>query len=336
MSDPYEAVIEHYGRLEFAHILEIGRPLDDFHYIEPLSDLGASFPEAYDNRMINFSLINETGNIPSVMKWEGTSGIFYQTDPSSGYWGSQRVDWDADDAFSSEYDGILERSIARIEENPELYDLRVMGSWGHAERVQWERGISEIVSEEMAQVPGLDSYRSTAIPGYPETSLRAQFINAVSGDIENGTRSVEFDCEAMSVVEGSILQRLDQHFLPRRTIEAMQEGDLKMQHNYFYATGQVSFNPNDDTAGGHAFIVSSATGNVIEATNEPNVHFFSPYIESADPEWNFDRFVRGEVFEGSNLYVYGGDLESYLTERLTENSGPNNNSFESSPPVIEF
>lgn len=320
MSDPYQAVLEHYSRLEFADILEIGRTNDDFDYMEPMSDLGASFPDGYDSSLINFRLINETGNIPQVMKPGGSPGIFYQSDPSSDYWGSQRVDWNADDEFNTAYDTIIERSIERIEESPELYDLRVQSSWGYDERVAWEKEIAGIVSEEMAAIKGLDRYRLDT-EDYPETSLRAEWVNALSQDITNSTISVEHDCETMSIIEGSILQRLDEHFLPSRTVEGLQDGNLMMQHNYFYARGEVSFDPTDEMPGGHAFIVSSATGNVIEATNDPNRHVSSPYVESADSEWNFERFVRGDVFEGNKQYVYAGDLENFVAERSAAKAG---------------
>lgn len=315
MSDPYEAVLEHYGRLEFADILEIGRTNDDYNYIEPTSALGASFPDAYDSRLINFDHINETGRIPQVMAWEGTGGIFYQTDPSDNeYWGSQRIDWGADDAFNDAYQTILERSIERIENDPALYDLRIQSSWGHEERIAWERTISNIVSEEMDAIPGLDQYR-LATEDYPETSLRAQWVNALSTDIEGNTISVEHDCETMTIIEGSILQRLDEHFLPVRTPEALSSGNLMVQSNYFYADGEVSFDPNDTAPSRHAFIVSSATGNIIEATLDPNRHFLDSYIESADSDWGFEKFVHGEVFKGQNQYVYGGSIENYLTTR---------------------
>jgi hypothetical protein len=317
MSDPYEAVLEHYGRLEFADILEIGRTNDDYNYIEPTSALGASFPDAYDSRLINFDLINETGRIPEVMAWEGTGGVFYQTDPSSEQWGSQRIDWGADDAFNDAYQTILERSIERIEAHPDLYELRVQSSWGYEERATWERTISNIVSEEMDAIPGLDQYR-TGNPDIPESSLRAQWVNALSTDIEGNTMSITNNCETMALIEGSILQRLDEHFLPSRTAEALREGNLMVESNYFFVIGEVSYNPSNTTPGAHAFVMSSATGNIIEATLDPNVHFSDSYIESADSDWNFERFVRGEIFEGQNQYVYGDSIENYLAARADQ------------------
>lgn len=314
MNDPYEAIIEHYGRLEFSDILEIGRTKSDHNFIEPRTDLGASFPDAYDSRLINFRLINESGRVPLVMKWEGSDGIYYQNNPDDPYWGSQRIDWYTQDEFNAAYEEILQNCIERIEANPAIYNLRIMPAWGHDERVAWEREISAIVSEEMDAIPGLDIYR-LANEAYPETSLRAQWINVLSDDILQGTAKIEHDCETMTLIEGSILQRLDENFLPRRTVESLQDGNLMVRSNYFYAMGYVSFDPSDTQPGGHAFIVSSATGNIIEATIDPNVHFSSPYIQSANPTWSFERFVRGEVFEGHNQYVYGGSLDTYLENR---------------------
>jgi hypothetical protein len=311
MSDPYQAVIDHYGALEFADLIEIGRTIGDYE-IEWTgnSELEKALPEWDDPRLINFKFINRTGIIPSITADDGSFLLFSEADTYTSYTvESQRVDWQVNDAFNQAYDEILKNVIERMESHEETYDLRTKTSWDINDRMIWEELLANTVSDELNNISGLDRYRSNGIE-----TIRSAFLNALSEDIEQGTTKYEFDCEQMSALEGSLLQRLEEHFLPIAPEESGGNLDYKSAHNYFFALGFASFNADDTRARPHAFIVSSATGNIVEATADPDYNYYS-YEVSVDPNWSFERFARGEVFQSRYTdSVYGGDLDDFIRQ----------------------
>jgi hypothetical protein len=98
----------------------------------------------------------------------------------------------------------------------------------------------------------------------------------------------------MSIVEGTLLQRIENEYLER----AAPSEDFKRQSSYFYMTGDVIFTP--ENRWGHAFIMSSATGNIIEATYDPEWGV-SPYIRNKDPSMGFEDFLMNRPFVGTRL-----------------------------------
>lgn len=109
-------------------------------------------------------------------------------------------------------------------------------------------------------------------------------LNDLSIDIAMGTVTFEFDCEQMSLVEGSVLQYIEGRFLPGQS----PDGDYKEQANYFYVTGHVKEDLSSDEEFPHAYLVSAATGNVIEGTLDKNV-----YMRAKDVDYDFSAFVSG-------------------------------------------
>ncbi|MFN3701076.1 MAG: hypothetical protein ACK4VI_06090 [Alphaproteobacteria bacterium] len=329
--DPYEAVLHHYGRLEFAYWAEIGLgvnrslPLTE-EFNQRAFTLSEANPEYGNSRVINFRLINSNGNIPELSRLDTSlNTVQYHRDDYID-WTSQRIDWNADDAFIQVYNQIADNVRYRIEHSETPLDLRAQESWTYEDRVAWEREISTIINDEINLVPGLSRYRMD-IEGYGDllSETSPSFLNELSEDIENGTHRITFSCREMSVLEGSLLQRMDEEFLPRRTLDGDQ---YKVASNYFYVRGAVLFNPNDTTPGGHAFVISSATGNIIESTYDSQWGAISPYKERVNPDMTFEDFVRGAPLEMRDGSVYGGYLDSYALERQT--------TIESSPaPIVE-
>ncbi|MGB0719821.1 MAG: hypothetical protein ACPGRX_05075, partial [Bdellovibrionales bacterium] len=177
-----------------------------------------------------------------------------------------------------------------------LQDLLVKTSWSRLDRVTWEQEVSTIVSEEMARIQGLSEYRLADYPDkYPETQRRATRLNDLAYDIEHGTKTIEHDCETMSAIEGIVLQQVENHFLP----EAAVDGDYKVRSNYFYVGGRISQNK---ALRGHAYIISSATANIIEGT----ALLASPYYENIDPDYSFENFVAGKPAIMNDGSIYGG------------------------------
>lgn len=260
---------------------------------------------------VNFQHILETGRIPSTYMYgsntmadivsgvvEGLGG------PSKG---DQYIDWDSDDAYTRAIEEIRQNVFERIESSPELQELLAKDSWSREDRVAWEKGVSEIVNDEHKEIPGLSNYRnSTDVDDYPDVERRASRLNDLSSDIENETAYIEHDCESMSVLEGVILQQVDNAFLP----ESSESGDFKVSSNYFYMTGRTNFNPEYNGDGAHAFIVSSATANVIEATAS-----VSPYNENINPEMEFSDLINGDLIINNDGSIYGG--YHYSLEELT-------------------
>ena len=259
------------------------------------------FSEGNDGRLINFQYILETGRLPcrplfgSISLANGMSyiaDVFLQRATRN-----QHIKWSSDDAFIRALTDIREKSAARIEDSLVLQALLQKDRWGKDDRVMWERNVSWITAEEVDRVPGLGEYRTiSCIAGDKLPKKRPVRLNALSSDIEKDVTDIEFNCESMAAVEGVILQQMDNVFLPSES----EEGDFKVISNYFYVVGGADF--GSGIRGGHAFIQSSATGSIIEATNkDPSDHYF----EVSDPHYGVENMK-----EGARAYtrdgVYGG------------------------------
>ena len=318
-TDPYQVLIDHYGSLNRAYWMEIG-----LSRISNSLSLVEASPKQRNSRLINFKLIEMTGNIPfysydsSTPKKNGegnfsSTGIHYATDTTKQYLLSQRIDWDKNDAFTNALDDIFENAYVRINETVDLGELFKKSIWDKADRILWEQTIADIVNDETSKIPGLGIYRYSDEQG--RALERPPFLNALSFDIVNNSQTIEFDCEAMSVVKGLILQRIEYAFLePQKD----NEHNYKQASNYFLAMGRVIVDLSKMPIG-HAFIVSSATGNIIEATRDPyRTPYLSAYLMSNDPDYTFDDFVRGQPFENEHKHIYGGDIYKRVNQLRQE------------------
>ncbi len=247
--------------------------------------------------------------------------------PSIGIVSGIGVDWGKEDEFTKTFDGKLTVGMLKaIEASPELQEVLKKNSWSHEDRVVWEKGVSEIISDQVHSIAGLKEYRSSSpsenLSGGHEVANRGNTLNYLSQDIKDGTSKMEFDCEQMSAVKGALLQMADNHFLGGGN----ENSGLKKSHDYYYTTGN-SYGKDDGGAlfVGHAYITSSATGNIIEATRDAD-----NYLEGRT---TFEEFASGKkmqvVVSGDlkhDLTAYGGSVSnSFLSDNITrtilENEG---------------
>jgi len=250
-------------------------------------------------RLVNFNYILETGKNPAA-RLLGSSTLIDGLGTIMMGPTNQSIDWDSDDAFTQAIEQIKNRVSEEIEKSSSIQNLLAKSSWNKADREVWEETIAKLTSQEMDKIPGLDDYR-TEKSGTAEK--RVKELNDISADIKNNTQKLEVDCEVMSDVEGCVLQQLENELLP----EDAPDGDFKAAFSYFYASASVSWDSKDEP-GAHAFIMSGATGNVIEATNDPSVHSVSPYKKSTDPDWSLQDFIKGKIFTATGgLLFYGPD-----------------------------
>ena len=254
-----------------------------------------------DGHLLNFQYILETGRIPAKQLF-GSSGIgdgvSYIPDRIFKITiGNQHVNWKSGDAFMRALGSIRTNTMQRIEEMTFLQELLGKGKWDRDDRIIWERNISQIIAEEVDKIPGFGEYRTTSRIQFQRSAKKRPIcLNDLSSDIENNTMDIEFDCEAMTTVEGIMLQQMDNMYLPTTA----PKGDLKTISNYFYVTGAVEYACG--TKGAHAFIQSSATGSIIEKTHkDPRDH----YCEVSDPHYTIENMKRGEAAHTQRA-VYGG------------------------------
>jgi hypothetical protein len=261
-------------------------------------------PELEDDRVINFQYIIDTGEV--------SQGLF----PGTNY----DIDWESDDLFNQRIDEIEKCVLERVSQHDDLQGLINKTEWTTEDRLSWEFHLSEIVSEEVNKVAGFEEYRrsgATKIEALFSDVDRESHANEISRDLENGTQNIEFDCELMTLVEGTILQRVENGLLPE---SSETEGDYKKLGNYFYAQSQVAYNPHEDDRSewrGHAYIISSVTGNIIEATADPD-DGKHPYTFNMDPNFSFEEFVETglAITTGGIYHTESIDLKDALDAQL--------------------
>ncbi|MFP4097616.1 MAG: hypothetical protein ACLFP8_05885 [Alphaproteobacteria bacterium] len=210
----------------------------------------------------------------------------------------------ADGKILLEEDDTLNRTIEilkdvvekRINNSPDFQALLSKNSWSFEDREQWERSLSQLVSDEMDKIPGLDNYRDIG-------SVHGTYINELSDDIEKGLRgdrsyTKPFVCHQMTLIEAEIIQGVEDNILP-------QGNGYKSATSYHTAVGNVILTGQ---AALHAWVMSEATGNIIEATTRNGRN---PYTRSADPNYSLDDFKANRPF------VAAGEPSAYGTRNLS-------------------
>lgn len=252
---------------------------------------------------VNFSYIEKTGEIPQFQPSVLDSIGMARVSPDDNY----RIDLKADDSYNQTRKEIEQKAIEQIQQSPELSALLQKDSWDRDDRIAWERDASRIVSEIAAETPGLDDYR------YVESGKdlltaesRPPLLNALSDDIDaakNGdfvnTNMIEYDCEAMAITEGLILQRVENALLP----DNAPTGEFKQSFDYFTVSGQRYNGLAEDQlskGGYHQFNVSSATFNAFE----PTVNKGSTYRVNIDPNYSAEDFIAGKEIITNHNSVY--------------------------------
>ena len=162
------------------------------------------------------------------------------------------------------------QAAVKIKSSDVVSQLLEKPVWSHTDREDWEEEVANIVSETMFGMQGLNLYRTSS----RDDVIRPKSLNRVVEDIVHGTAYIEFDCEGMSAFEGMMVQSMEDLFLP---LQGEDRCVLKQAHKYYVAAGNVS---SGRGIGAHAFIVSSATGNIIESTDTPNAVVSGTYFRT--------------------------------------------------------
>lgn len=181
------------------------------------------------------------------------------------------VKWGKKDQFNAAFEKAYDNSLKHIQKSITLHSLLSKNEWQREDRERWEETLAQIVSYEAFNA-GFEPYRSG---GDDSTLKRDTDLNKIGEDIANNQQQYEYDCEAMSLVEGCLIQRLEDKLLPAAAKPSMalintatESDDYKTASAYYYSKGFVP-------GGKHAWITSGKTGHVIEATDEIP---FSDYI----------------------------------------------------------
>jgi len=218
------------------------------------------------------------------------------------------IDFDSDDSFANALRHIEEISTKQIFQSERLSTLLLKEHWTLEDRTMWEDNISQIVSYNLDSVQGLNQYRTN-----DKHRSMTTYFNDLSNDIDHDTATMEFDCDIMSVVEGSILQKIENTLLPKKD-------DLESDGNYKHATNLFVV-PGTAWTGGsvpnkHALLVFSSTGNVIESTEQGND---KPYSRSLNPNNSFKDIIDGElVVPESGDYVFTTDRSASADDVRTQ------------------
>lgn len=264
-----------------------------------ISRPGLSVKEALvgGGRAINLNHVIDTGEIPAMQFFGSdllTKGALGALDMEQEY-----IDWQSEDTFTKAIDGIETRTIERLAATPDMQVLLEQDEWSREDRTAWERGLSEIVSAEMNATPGLGEYRT----GGAIEDQTGRY-NDLAADLDNSTRRMDFDCQAMSVIEGSVLQRVENALLP----DEAATDNLKTASNYFLVSGAVSPSSGADIIS-HQYIMAPS-GNIIEATYDPDITAASPYRETANQGFGLGALAIGQKAVTTDGAVYGGDMDA--------------------------
>lgn len=228
----------------------------------------------------------------------------------------ETFDLSANDEFVSALKKITDSSNLRVARSPQLQKLLKKTVWSIKDRVSWERELSQIVSEERHQIPGMKQYRSTSDSEHP-ARFRAKSLNELASDIVHNTDNIQFDCEQMSAVDGIILQRVENSALAGNI-------GLKAPASYLRVTGFL-FTEWDQwqiedpfVAGNHVYLMSPITGNIIEATADP-IEKETVYREPVKGAWSVQDYLSGRdlVVHADNKYVvYSSAYDNKNARRL--------------------
>lgn len=273
--------------------------------------------EKWDAALISFDYILKTGKCPALQPnvLQKILTLFQGANLS--------IDWDCKDPVTQAFDAMYDKSLLFIKDSPHLVKLLAKETWDKDDRMQWEDALSQVVSHFMDQQPGFDTYRSTAeFEGQETAKKRFSKLNKLSPDIEAGTFNREFDCEAMSFIEGALIQKIENALLPAAQENQVKEHVYKTCSQYYYVSGyRTNLDENVQPSGAHAFIISAATANVIEAVQDPSKSpGVLPYVRHGQDDYDFNKFIGGETFIGQDGSVFAttNEMNDSLKEKIFE------------------
>jgi hypothetical protein len=227
---------------------------------------------------------------------------------------AQQIDFNGDDSFGRAIRQVRDQTIEDIAADPNLQKLLQEPHWSYRERQQWEEGIANYASQNLAEIEALGAYRNKNSEGVE----RAINLNEkLSQDMENGTTNYEFDCEVMSLIEGGVMQQAENHFLPAlRENDPLQMMNQKVASSYFYMSARVTQDLNSPSvkSEGHMFIMSPVTGAVVDGT----MRSVSSYFVPQEQNFGFEDFVNGKTTSFANAQGVEAIYTNYSQLSLAE------------------
>jgi hypothetical protein len=179
---------------------------------------------------------------------------------------------------------VIQNALQALRQHPEMRMLQSSAQWGRAERERYEALSSNAIAQAFHQHRLLRNYRwELDEQGVP--SVEARGNNA--RNLTHLTLAHELDCDGMSMLKGIM-----QHRIERALLSPVPPGASEWRHpqEYYVAGANVLF--GSGMRGAPAAILSSATGNLIEATYD-----YAPYHRAEGP-YAFRDFVAGIPFIG--------------------------------------
>jgi hypothetical protein len=269
-------------------------PTPSFNRLAPNQSGAIIDLPARPRALISMNHVMETGTVPRN-GWLGT--LIGNPD--------MRVDLKADDAYTQAIRHMVTQGIQKLQADPESSALLQKPEWTKADRAAWERSLAGVMAIEMHRTPGFDTYRtsnpSAQLPWQTGPAHRHPFLNRLTQDIiAPGNEFFEFDCEQMSVTLGLAMQMAENKLLP----PAQSPDTLRAAQPYYFAggsmheliargnmTASLPENLAATRAYGHALLVSGATGNFIEATNNSPRPDHPNYHDIKTPGYGFQSLV---------------------------------------------
>lgn len=241
-------------------------------------------------RLISFPSIMRTGRIP---QYDTLSMGNFQI-------GNISVDLSRNDSYVRALNRITENTITALRGHSTIQQLLQKHPWDKNDRIIWENALTNVAIREMRGIPGLDTYRTDSDPNIK----RDQSLNSLSIDIDDRQQQrFEFDCEQMSLTLGIAMQRIEDRLLPTTS----SAGDLRVSSSYHFVSGIVISERNGRSEGNpHAYNISSATGNIINAVTQSGDPYNNPYMIVGTPNYNFITFLQTGIAVTSRG-VFGGN-----------------------------
>jgi hypothetical protein len=164
--------------------------------------------------------------------------------------GSITFDVNGKDPIASEFRVVRDALIAKVTDDPKIQETTRAGN-----QANFEERLADLVGEAMAASKyfGDKHYRSQ----------EKDVPNGISAgrDLNHLDKKAEYDCEGMSHIKGLLL-----HYADRALVDAGKRAEPTI---FYITSGAVSGRP-EDPIGGHQFLISAATGNIIEGTTDGN------------------------------------------------------------------
>lgn len=200
------------------------------------------------------------------------------------------------------YRQLREEVIRKMGEEP-MYSKLI----NNFNRADWEAYAAETVSAIVDREPLLREYRTDGYLYLNDTLYRDDELEKalrenpgkteddiifVNGEKEQDltvlTKDEEIDCDKFTAIKGRLLHDIDKEFL-----DPNDPDPAKRPQEYYLAAGSTIM-------GYHAYIISSATGNIIESVNDNYA-----YVTKDDPKYRFEDFVSGVPFRGHYTDING-------------------------------